>query len=69
MEREMRGEGKELLRPEKCSWDAGDLIYLNQVIHDAAWRQPSFTSSKWIQHLKVEQVFPPQPSLLFFPQV
>lgn len=68
VERKMTGEGKELLQPEseKCSWDAGDLIYQNQMTHDAAWRQPSSTSSKWIQHLRVEQVFP-QPSLSFFP--
>lgn len=61
--------GKELLQPEseKCSWDTGDPIYVKQVTHDAAWRQPSSTSSKWIQHLRVEQAFPPQLSLLFFP--
>lgn len=65
----MTGGGKELLQPgfEKCSWGAGDLIYVNQVTHDAAWRQPSSTSSKWIRHLRVEQVFPLQTSLLFFP--
>lgn len=44
----MTGGGKELLQPgfEKCSWGTGDLIYVNQVTHDAAWRQPSSTSSK-----------------------
>lgn len=69
--RKMTGAGKELLQPgfEKCSGGTGDLIFLNQVTHDASWRQPSSTSSKWIRHLRVEQVFPPQLSLLFFPQV
>lgn len=59
------GRGKELLQPcfEECSQGAGEGLWLNEVTHGTAWRQPSSTSSKRIRHLRAERVCPLQPSL------